>query len=51
MRRFCFRYEQETDETDESFDPLEMDRYSNMQQLSRSLGESVSDLGTHPGHA
>ena len=26
------------------FDPLEMDRYSNIQQLSRSLAESVDDL-------
>ena len=31
---------------DEDFDPLEMDRYSHMQQLSRSLVESVSDLGS-----
>ena len=30
----------------EDFDPLEMDRYSHMQQLSRSLVESVSDLGS-----
>lgn len=28
----------------EDFDPLEMDRYSHMQQLSRSLVESASDL-------
>ena len=28
------------------FDPLEMDRYSHMQQLSRSLMESVSDLSS-----
>jgi chemosensory pili system protein ChpA (sensor histidine kinase/response regulator) len=26
------------------FDPLELDRFSNMQQLSRALAESVSDL-------
>ncbi|MFK7815682.1 MAG: Hpt domain-containing protein [Gammaproteobacteria bacterium] len=26
------------------FDPLELDRYSNIQQLSRSLSESVNDL-------
>jgi chemosensory pili system protein ChpA (sensor histidine kinase/response regulator) len=26
------------------FDPLELDRFSNMQQLSRALSESVSDL-------
>lgn len=29
---------------DEEFDPLEMDRYSSIQQLSRALGESASDL-------
>ncbi|MDC0662853.1 Hpt domain-containing protein [Marinobacter sp. SS21] len=28
----------------EDFDPLEMDRYSSIQQLSRALGESASDL-------
>jgi len=28
----------------EGFDPLELDRFSSMQQLSRSLSESVSDL-------
>lgn len=28
----------------EEFDPLEMDRYSHLQQLSRSLTESASDL-------
>ena len=33
-----------TDEDDEGFDPLEMDRFSQLQQLSRSLTESVSDL-------
>lgn len=29
---------------EENFDPLEMDRYSHLQQLSRSLMESASDL-------
>ncbi|WP_111642082.1 Hpt domain-containing protein [Marinimicrobium alkaliphilum] len=29
---------------DEDFDPLEMDRYTQLQQLSRSLMESASDL-------
>ena len=29
---------------DEEFDPLEMDRYSTIQQLSRALAESVNDL-------
>jgi len=30
--------------TNDDFDPLEMDRYSNIQQLSRALAESVNDL-------
>ena len=39
------RYQQEADNPDYGdFDPLEMDRYSTLNQLSRSLGESASDL-------
>ncbi|MGC1954416.1 MAG: Hpt domain-containing protein [Gammaproteobacteria bacterium] len=38
-----FRHEQ-TSVEQEQFDPLELDRYSQVQQLSRSLMESVSDL-------
>ena len=38
------RYEREHGPTDEAFDPLELDRYSTIQQLSRGLGESVNDL-------
>ncbi len=41
--QILFRQEQEGPEH-EGFDPLEMDRYSRMQELSRSLVESVSDL-------
>ncbi len=37
-----FRQEQLGDQ--DAFDPLEMDRYSQLQQLSRSLIESASDL-------
>jgi chemosensory pili system protein ChpA (sensor histidine kinase/response regulator) len=37
------RHERESD-TRSDFDPLEMDRYSNMQQLSRALSETVEDL-------
>jgi len=44
--QILFRYEKEAEELEEDFDPLEMDRYSQMQQLSRSLVESVSDLGS-----
>jgi chemosensory pili system protein ChpA (sensor histidine kinase/response regulator) len=34
----------EIDEEDAGFDPLEMDKYSGIQQLSRALAESVNDL-------
>ena len=37
------RHAYEVPEQDD-FDPLELDRYSNIQQLSRSLAESVNDL-------
>ena len=30
----------------DNFDPLELDRYSNIQQLSRALAESASDMGS-----
>jgi chemosensory pili system protein ChpA (sensor histidine kinase/response regulator) len=39
-----FRMEKESGPTYEDFDPLEMDRYSSIQQLSRALSESASDL-------
>lgn len=38
------RYEKESDQYDADFDPLEMDRFSTMQQLSRSLSETVADI-------
>jgi len=38
------RYQSATSKGSTEFDPLELDRFSNMQQLSRSLGESASDL-------
>ncbi|WP_319024745.1 hybrid sensor histidine kinase/response regulator [Microbulbifer hainanensis] len=41
--QILFRQEQLA-EQDGDFDPLEMDRYSSIQQLSRSLLESTSDL-------
>lgn len=41
--QILFRQEREGP-THEGFDPLEMDRYSRMQELSRALMESVSDL-------
>ena len=40
-----FRHEQEI-EKNAKFDPLEMDRYSTMQQLSRALMETTADIGS-----
>lgn len=37
-------YEKESDNFDDNFDPLEMDQYSTMQQLTRSLGETAADV-------
>jgi len=38
------RYQKASTKDTTDFDPLELDRFSNMQQLSRALAESVSDL-------
>ena len=38
------RYQREGEEVNESFDPLELDRFTTQQQLSRSLSESANDL-------
>ncbi len=38
------RYQREQHDADSTFDPLELDRFSQLQQLSRALSESVSDL-------
>ncbi|SFL26675.1 Hpt domain-containing protein [Lysobacter sp. cf310] len=40
------RYQREGDASDQSFDPLELDRFSNLQQLSRALSESAADQGS-----
>lgn len=44
--QILFQFEKETgeDAAHADFDPLEMDRYSLLQQLSRGLAETVSDL-------
>ncbi|MCW8906548.1 MAG: response regulator [Sedimenticola sp.] len=45
--QILFRYEQDREVNaplDASFDPLELDRFSAMQQVSRSLMETVNDL-------
>jgi chemosensory pili system protein ChpA (sensor histidine kinase/response regulator) len=49
--QILYRYEREGEVLGKNggngdFDPLEMDRYSKMQQLSRSLAESVNDLSS-----
>ncbi|MFT3762411.1 MAG: Hpt domain-containing protein [Pseudoxanthomonas sp.] len=38
------RYQREQDSGDPAFDPLELDRFSTLQQLSRALAESAADL-------
>ncbi|KFN43413.1 hypothetical protein N789_09060 [Arenimonas oryziterrae DSM 21050 = YC6267] len=38
------RYAREQDEKEQHFDPLELDRFTNQQQLSRGLAESANDL-------
>ncbi|MBA1148358.1 Hpt domain-containing protein [Ectothiorhodospiraceae bacterium WFHF3C12] len=51
LYRFERENEFETPETDydEDFDPLELDRFSHIQELSRALGESVNDLSSIQG--
>ncbi|MDO4709220.1 MAG: response regulator, partial [Pseudomonadota bacterium] len=43
------RYQREQDAADQTFDPLELDRFSTLQQLSRALGESANDLSSLQG--
>ena len=40
------RYQREHDMGDQTFDPLELDRFSTLQQLSRALAESAADLSS-----
>lgn len=47
--QILFRQEQVEASEIEEFDPLEMDRYSALQQLSRSLMESASDISEVKG--
>ena len=51
--QILFRYEREKEERElpeTSFDPLELDRFSTIQQLSRSLLETVNDLTNINGY-
>ena len=43
------RYQREHDTSDTTFDPLELDRFSTLQQLSRALGESAADMSSLQG--
>jgi chemosensory pili system protein ChpA (sensor histidine kinase/response regulator) len=38
------RYQREQDRAEPAFDPLELDRFSTLQQLSRALAETAADL-------
>ena len=38
------RYRREQDKVDQTFEPLELDRFSTLQQLGRALAESAADL-------
>ncbi|MBV2208833.1 MAG: hybrid sensor histidine kinase/response regulator, partial [Thermomonas sp.] len=38
------RFQRENDTGNQAFDPLELDRFSTLQQLSRALAESANDL-------
>ncbi|TXH70310.1 MAG: hybrid sensor histidine kinase/response regulator [Lysobacteraceae bacterium] len=40
------RYQREGESGDATFDPLELDRFSNLQQLSRALAETAADLSS-----
>jgi chemosensory pili system protein ChpA (sensor histidine kinase/response regulator) len=44
--QILFKHQGETGAADEHFDPLELDRYSTIQQLSRGLGETASDVNS-----
>ncbi|MCY7354679.1 MAG: response regulator [Lysobacter sp.] len=43
------RYQREHEVADPRFDPLELDRFSTLQQLSRALGESAADMASLQG--
>ena len=44
--QIIYRHEREnTSDGEDDFDPLELDRFTRMQELSRGLAESVGDLG------
>lgn len=42
--QILYRHQKEADSPDEDWDPLEFDRYTRIQEMSRSLAESIGDL-------
>ncbi len=42
--QILYRHQKEADSPDEDWDPLEFDRYTRIQEVSRSLAESIGDL-------
>lgn len=47
--QILFRFERSNERQRQDFDPLELDRFSELQQLSRSLMEVVNDLSSIQG--
>ncbi|MGQ4660127.1 Hpt domain-containing protein [Lysobacter sp. F6437] len=43
------RYQREAEDAEQVFDPLELDRFSTLQQLSRALSESAADQNSLQG--
>ncbi len=44
--QMLYRFQQETGRSAEEFDPLEFDRFSQLQELSRGVMESLSDINS-----
>lgn len=44
--QILFKHQNDASSTDEQFDPLELDRYSTIQQLSRALSETANDVSS-----
>ncbi len=44
--QILFKHQDEAKDPDRDFDPLELDRYSTIQQLSRGLAETASDVSS-----
>ncbi len=44
--QILFKHQNDAKEQDQDFDPLELDRYSTIQQLSRGLAETANDVSS-----